>query len=269
MSYLKRDYALAAQLCKSGHITSNAGPCRECKRASSRCADMHDRVDIRARQNASNAKLGDAKRETRAAWREVNREKIAADKRVWRLATGRTAGVQFQRPKNFVAALCSRGHFSAIASDGCVECRRDHLRCVYAHDRKAHNARTQAHYALNSDRYRAKNREYAKANRPAYRARMAAWIKANPERYRLMSAQGNMARRVRITGAEGTHTRAEWLAIVARQNDKCLHCPQTGNLTRDHIVPLSRGGSNYASNIQGLCKPCNSRKGARIPTNAV
>jgi len=269
MSYLKRDYALAAQLCKSGHITSNAGPCRECKRASSRCADMHDRVDIRARQNASNAKLGDAKRETRAAWREVNREKIAADKRVWRLATGRTAGVQFQRPKNFVAALCSRGHFSAIASDGCVECRRDHLRCAYMHNRDRYLANMRIYRDKDPERHRAVQRAYAKANRSIARARMQAWIKANPERYRLMSAQGNMARRVRITGAEGTHTRAEWLAIVARQNDKCLHCPQTGNLSRDHIVPLSRGGSNYASNIQGLCKPCNSRKGARIPTNAV
>jgi 5-methylcytosine-specific restriction protein A len=43
----------------------------------------------------------------------------------------------------------------------------------------------------------------------------------------------------------------------------CSSCRSTTDLTGDHIVPLSRGGTNRADNIRVLCRSCNSRKGAR------
>lgn len=50
-------------------------------------------------------------------------------------------------------------------------------------------------------------------------------------------------------------------AVFARDGDACLKCGTTENLSLDHIVPLASGGDNATSNLQTLCKSCNSSKG--------
>lgn len=67
----------------------------------------------------------------------------------------------------------------------------------------------------------------------------------------------------RVRGAAGSHTESEWLAVVKRFNSRCAVCSSYTKLTRDHIVPLSKGGSDFISNIQPLCSLCNARKGNR------
>lgn len=41
-------------------------------------------------------------------------------------------------------------------------------------------------------------------------------------------------------------------------------CIETADLTIDHIVPLSRGGTDDLDNLRLLCRGCNSRKGNRV-----
>lgn len=40
----------------------------------------------------------------------------------------------------------------------------------------------------------------------------------------------------------------------------CELCGSTDDLTRDHIIPISKGGTNDPSNLRILCRPCNSAK---------
>jgi 5-methylcytosine-specific restriction endonuclease McrA len=45
---------------------------------------------------------------------------------------------------------------------------------------------------------------------------------------------------------------------------KCAHCGRPGLLTVDHKIPLSRGGSNWPSNLQPLCFRCNVVKNDKV-----
>lgn len=53
-------------------------------------------------------------------------------------------------------------------------------------------------------------------------------------------------------------------AVYARDGHACLHCGATSRLSLDHIYPYSLGGEDTLDNLQTLCRPCNSRKGARV-----
>ena len=53
-------------------------------------------------------------------------------------------------------------------------------------------------------------------------------------------------------------------AIFRRDGYRCTACGSHQDLTIDHVWPVSRGGSNDASNLQTLCRSCNSRKGVLV-----
>lgn len=61
----------------------------------------------------------------------------------------------------------------------------------------------------------------------------------------------------RSFGIEGDITFGEWYAVQLRYGNICLVCGANENLAPDHVVPLSRGGTNTIDNIQPLCRHCN------------
>jgi 5-methylcytosine-specific restriction endonuclease McrA len=52
--------------------------------------------------------------------------------------------------------------------------------------------------------------------------------------------------------------------VWRRDQGSCVDCGSRERLEFDHIIPVSRGGSNTARNLELRCEPCNRRKGARI-----
>jgi hypothetical protein len=59
--------------------------------------------------------------------------------------------------------------------------------------------------------------------------------------------------------------------LFARDRRLCAYCgvrQRERALSRDHIVPLSRGGRDAWMNVVTACRGCNARKGARNPEQA-
>jgi len=53
--------------------------------------------------------------------------------------------------------------------------------------------------------------------------------------------------------------------LLHKYNFSCVNCgcKDKSKLTIDHIKPVAKGGTDKESNLQILCKSCNSKKGAK------
>ena len=59
--------------------------------------------------------------------------------------------------------------------------------------------------------------------------------------------------------------------LFARDRQVCAYCGDhfaADALTREHIVPVSRGGPDHWMNVVTACRSCNHRKGNRTPESA-
>lgn len=54
------------------------------------------------------------------------------------------------------------------------------------------------------------------------------------------------------------------IEVWRRDEGKCVDCGSKEKLEYDHIIPISKGGSNTARNIELRCEKCNRSKGAKI-----
>jgi 5-methylcytosine-specific restriction endonuclease McrA len=131
---------------------------------------------------------------------------------------------------------------------------------------------------------------------PGYATRQSArWRADNPERLRelkresyrrhpeTVSAKGRQRRtlggdahrlymkihwhhfRTRRAGNAATDLTVEQLLeLMAAYSGKCAYCGRESLGNIDHVVPISLGGGNAASNVVPCCRSCNSKKGGNV-----
>jgi 5-methylcytosine-specific restriction endonuclease McrA len=140
------------------------------------------------------------------------------------------------------------------------------------------------------EKHREYQRRYAEKNREALRRKADKWDKEHPDRHKARSTRYSQShredrkasahrlyvankelsrinkrnRRARIRNTSGTIKKKEWEVVLLLFGNKCLKCGSTDNLTMDHVIPLSLGGSHTVDNVQPLCFDCNRKKSATI-----
>jgi len=115
-------------------------------------------------------------------------------------------------------------------------------------------------YELNPDGVPTWNKSWYLRNKERVHSNIKQWKINNPDKARSQKKPSEIARRARLKGAIGSFTPQEWDNLIEIYNHRCYYCKKKKPLTVDHIIPLSKGGTNFITNIVPACSHCNSSK---------
>lgn len=160
----------------------------------------------------------------------------------------------------------------------CKICVKKRTRKYYKENKPQIIARICKYEQLHQQEVASRHHKYYLAHRKEIIARSVRWGRENPEKARFKSTKWNKnhpekiretinRRRARKVAAIGSHTNKDFIELCEDTEWRCLRCgaPHTiKKLTEDHIVPLSKGGTDNIDNIQPLCGSCNGAKGIKV-----
>lgn len=184
-------------------------------------------------------------------------------------------------PRYRMTVPCKRGHvgFRYENTGACIECtqlvraswKKANPDKVSASDvryrskpnsKQLTSSRSKRWYEANKERVKDRRNAYNLANKIQLGLAKREWHKNNMDRVRIARKK----RRACERGAEGSFSILDIKSQLRVQGGCCLACSvsfRDVSYTIDHILPISRGGSNWPDNLQLLCQPCNDSKGAK------
>ena len=134
-------------------------------------------------------------------------------------------------------------------------------RKVWPIQRERYKTKRKAWEIKNKEHLRDYYRQWYVVHKEQLYLYVAAWRKANPEKAKAYAVRSEHRRRDAKGHCGPSYD--QWLAIKAAYAYRCVYCGRyMKRLTQDHVIPLSKGGTNTIENIVPACKSCNCRKHA-------
>jgi len=178
------------------------------------------------------------------------------------------------------------------ASCVCVPCHNEKEKVSYYHNREKRLNYNRKRWSDNSEKLNVLRRKSRSKNPQKFRDTAKKWRKENPDKVNKYNANHKeyreiLTKRWRINNPEKhkRNVKAGWQnrrarerkiggkissKIIAKllicQNNACYYCFEgfENYYEIEHIIPLSRGGTNEEINICLACRACNAQKGTKL-----
>ena len=240
--------------CPRGHICDryvDKATCVECSKAASKNWMKNNKERVNARVKKSYLKNADKMRKRARDWYWENTEKAReTNKRSYANDRDRRIAKNREWKKNNPEKV------KAAFKDWCKN-NPEKMKEFSRNNAKKHAVENR----IRASKWRSENIERANE-------RVRIWNLENPEKRRAHRYKREAIKRA----ADGSFTSEDIKRIYKMQNGKCPYCGIKLKMKYeiDHIIALSKGGSNYANNIQLLCtntdgNSCNQSKSAKDP----
>jgi len=251
--------------CKHGHIAERRVADRGCVVCSSeRTAQHRERNPNSSREVAKRYRQKHPERvkASKGRYNAENADAITAynKKRYAENAEARRAVAKKYREDNLEKIKETQKAYRQKNADRLNANRRIHYIANIEHEREQARRRARETYEDRREYMASYYRDYYASNKDDFSKRSKQWRDQNPDKCR----QYHVNRKARFKEAEGSFSSDDIAAMMEDQDGKCKAC--AGSFDElgyhvDHIEPLSKGGSNWPSNLQLLCPACNLSKG--------